>query len=294
MRCGGVAIAALLVVACNGAAPARPELIDPGIALPRIGTVGELPDSTPHVLSIRADGTLAYDQQAATEEGLSARLSEYVRRTGREMQSVPRPMYVSDESVLLAVDERVPWGAAVRVWEDCVNAGLVRLWFAVVSESDGELGAIGIHPPDLESGSFPIESKAQQAAVRLVVGVDAAGSGAGQRSQSLYSALRTRAPSPEGLYAVWLDIPAWLPTGDALQLLDVAIRAGATHVQHVSSGEFGRVIRRSSFADLVHQRTESSYSFTIDGVVVEEPMVGMPPKYRVHRVLVIPSPWYWP
>lgn len=285
----------VLLAACNDSTvvePAGEEALSP--TLPRLAVLGDLPSSsTPRVIEAAADGRLTWNGRRCTEPELVAILQADVRRTGHPIEGARPDARVSDESVLLSVDGRLPWGATLRLWEDCIESGFSRLWFAAADERDGSRGALGVPPSKVPEGSFPLQSLAERKAVRLLVRVDP--SGKGGSPERLYSAIRGRAPSPGVLFAAWIDVPASVSTELVLRCIDAAVRAGSTHVMYCTRSEQAVIVRGRPFDELARMPTSSSYSITIDDVSIDDvPLLDMPRPPRGHGGVEIRSPWYWP
>jgi hypothetical protein len=171
-------------------------------------------------------------------------------------------------------------------------AGFASVGFLAIHESTGEWGEIQLREVIWEGCVVPI-AYADPRPTNVDVapgGPDSTGPAARQLEAEL-----ERRRRPQELMPVWLNISPRLATGDALALLDSALRAGATHVGYVDPVMADPGLRKWRYDDLLRLPTCERIHLRINGVALDgRDPAGSPTPTLSDRALRVTSPWFFP
>jgi hypothetical protein len=246
---------------------------------------------------VTADGRIVLDGATLTFDTLTTELKRRADSTpGEQIIGTRPPRWISDAAVVLRLDGRLPWGAALDLYVASAMAGFRYATFAVRHEMDGAEGALAVFLPtmgDMDGDMFSVVDV--ERATRGVFAVVGPGDGSPDAAYATLAA--SRQTELVGMN-VYLDLDPRLPTRRALAILDALLRAGVRWGRFVGPGdghseaapEDERVCKLEGFAtELSRPRVlESTYAlvFAVDGKngitpLPARPAGPMPPVARV-------------
>ena len=191
-------------------------------ALPRVGTIGDAPPRARTLgVTVERNGTVRVGKQEIRFAELRALLAQFSRLHHRGNARA------SAANVLLRIDARVPWIATQWVLTACAEQRIARVFYGVLPESGLAEGALALFLPT-DKGIRPT---AQEPDEVLSLPVRISYRGTGVHPAALYPLLM-KFPEKVRKEAV-LDLRAMpnVPHGFALQVVDVAMRAGITEIE---------------------------------------------------------------
>jgi hypothetical protein len=229
MRRGVLALAVIVAVAgCSDRdevprAGSLPPGAVPGIALQRIGTVGDYPDPVgdPLVLNVDAESLLTVDGELLGPDDLDSLLRDRV--DGRRLDAPASP---SELDVVLRLDRTLSWHVAHSLMESCAHPDvrIGNIFFAVLPEDGGEEGALATHLP-VDAGLPSRYTSRTWDDIRVRMREQ----GEGANPAVLYERLKVLlARDPALPCEVRAD--ALVPVGDVLRVVDVLYRAGVREI----------------------------------------------------------------
>jgi hypothetical protein len=261
-----LAAAALLVAACagcGGTSPPREPTPPPVVALPRVGTVGELPvaapaagdadEGTAHVskalfLTVEASGDVHLQTwkagDAARSDARKVAAGDLAKTVAAEAWTDVRDRTPDENAsachAVLRVDESVPWRGVAWILGALAESRVYRVAFAVRPEEAGEEGVFALYLPR-DRGRVRSEGPAP---VGIPVGLDLVTDRTPTYCAHVQAHLeelvaRERNTGNHPIIAE-LSPTSFVPLGDVLHVADAALRAGCRGITVVGDTQAGK------------------------------------------------------
>jgi biopolymer transport protein ExbD len=247
-----------------------------GIALERIGTIGDYP-ATPVVVNVDAEGTMTVGGQAMDLAALEKLL--LLRANESRSDSPGNP---SDVAVVLRLDRTLPWGAAQWLMQTCAHpeVRIMRIHFAVLPEDGSEEGSLAAHL-DPDAGLIETPARLRD---RLKITARVHGTGEGSSPGSMFEKAKAILAADPTL-ACEVNADRLVPTGYVLRVMDVLHRAGAREMTFVGTRS---PQGPGAIANLVGEARKKPVMPTIEllGTKVGDEAGKLPPLARVRGSVV--------
>ena len=305
LRALAAILAAGAVVGCGGEDP-KPKAgtPPPPVALPRVGTVGDLPLATaPVATGGEGDEAAAPVQKAlfvtidpagdiflqvwkpgAVDRGDARKVpaAELGKAIAAETWTDVRDRTPDESSsavhAVLRVDESVPWRAAAFALNALAEGRVYRVAFGVRPEEAGEEGVLAVYlPRDLALYPTPGEEKATRVvALALTQAKDGPPTYCAHLQGSVEEVVaRERNSGGDHPLVAEVQVAPFVPIADVLHVVDAALRAGVRGVAFLGDGS------RKKSADPVADAVRDARPFAarklrveVDGRSVPVPRPG--------------------